>query len=468
MAIGALFARIGTSRHVRTWLLANLRYGYCGVSCAVAVAAFPFPLVGVICAVDSIHGLIYHRHRQGTQQTVSQEIRAGALIGMAIYKMVGKKEKLVQVAPTSFGQEGVLERADLQRMLRDLPDVLEERLLIISEEFGNWQDSNRRIDLLALDDKGRLVVVELKRGDTGAHMDLQAIRYAAMVANMTFQQIVDNYQDYLDKRVNEAVGTDEADDAEIRIREHLVMQEPDNHAVHTEVPRIILAAEDFSKELTTCVMWLNDSWLRNAGHEIKCVRLQPHRNGDDILVESSVVIPLPEASDYQTQLGQREREIRSEPSGKATTDQGAAAFKQSIGRASEKFQPGLQWLYDEAISMEQDKIVELSTYSNRKGDYIRLNLLVPGKEWFLVSFNNLLWNGKERGGEISFWPVEDDLALDSISKIDELVGETTSKSRLRHRRLSGKKYDWEAIMAAIRDAYREAKLLTVAEKSYED
>ena len=104
---------------------------------------------------------------------------------MAIYKMVGDKEKLDEVATTSFGQEGVLERADLQRMLRDQPDVLEKGLRIIAEEFGDWEDSNRRIDLLGLDANGRLVVIELKRGDTGSHMDLQAIRYAAMVANMT-------------------------------------------------------------------------------------------------------------------------------------------------------------------------------------------------------------------------------------------------------------------------------------------
>ena len=69
---------------------------------------------------------------------------------MAIYKMSGDKKELVEVAPTSFGEQGVLERADLQRLLRDKSDVLEEGLLIISEEFGNWEDSNRRIDLLGL------------------------------------------------------------------------------------------------------------------------------------------------------------------------------------------------------------------------------------------------------------------------------------------------------------------------------
>ena len=373
---------------------------------------------------------------------------------MAIYKMVGDKERLVEIDSTSFGQEGMLERADLQRILRDQPEVLEEGLLIISEEFGNWQDSNRRIDLLGLDAEGRLVVVELKRGDTGGHMDLQAIRYAAMVANMTYQQVVDTYQSYLEKRANEPSGTPvDEDAAETRLREHFPSNEQDDAAIHTQIPRMILASENFGKELTTCVMWLNDSWLREAGHEIKCVRLQPHRNGEDILIEASVVIPLPAASDYQTQLKKLEQETRLESFGKTQTYEGADAFKESIERASETFQPGLNSLYEAAIVMEQEKTVDLST--TRKGEYYTIDLKVPGTSQKLVSFMNVLrYQGKERGGEIAFDPAWGHLAPGSLPRIEELINATMSQ--LRFRRLSGKKYDWDSILATIREAYQEA------------
>ena len=230
---------------------------------------------------------------------------------MAIYKLVNGKGGLAEVDRTTFGEEGVLERADLQRILRDQPDVLEEGLLIIAEEFGDWEDSNRRIDLLGLDAKGHLVVVELKRGETGRHMELQALRHAAMVANMTYQQAVDTFQAYLNKRAGEDGRAQEEYDAESRIQEHIGIAEPDSEAVLTKVPRLILVSENFGKELTTCVMWLNESWLRDAGQEIKCISLQPHRNGEELLIETSVVIPLPEASDYQTRLGRREQEARA-------------------------------------------------------------------------------------------------------------------------------------------------------------
>lgn len=66
--------------------------------------------------------------------------------------------------------------------------------VVVSEEFGDWQDSRRRIDLLAIDQEANLVVIELKRTEDGGHMELQAIRYAAMVSTLTFEQVVRVYE----------------------------------------------------------------------------------------------------------------------------------------------------------------------------------------------------------------------------------------------------------------------------------
>ena len=380
---------------------------------------------------------------------------------MAIYKMVGDKERLDEVAETSFGQEGVLERDHLQKMLRDQPDVLEKGLLIIAEEFSDWEDSGRRIDLLGLDDGGRLVVIELKRGDTGSHMDLQAIRYAAMVANMTNEKAIETYQAYLDKRASEKGESEEADDAETRIREHLgTMGEAPG--INTETPRIILASENFGKEVTTCVMWLNESWSSAEGPEIKCIRLQPHRNGNEILIETSIVIPLPEASEYRIRLAQRKEEAREQrameqSSGKSREIPGGDAFKESISKAPEKFQEGLKRLYDRAIDLEKEKLAELATYINAKQDYIRLELRVPGESDPLVSFNNLLDRGG-RGGGISFWPNQEGIAPESLARMDDLIGKATSPTGVRHRMLSVRKTadSLKEILDAIGDVYREA------------
>ena len=77
---------------------------------------------------------------------------------------------------TSFGAAGLKERADLQRLLRDQVGVVAPDTLVIAEEFREWTESRRRIDLLAVDKAANLVVIELKRTEDGGHMELQAVR----------------------------------------------------------------------------------------------------------------------------------------------------------------------------------------------------------------------------------------------------------------------------------------------------
>src|SRR6476620_1912912 len=89
---------------------------------------------------------------------------------------------LSKVAGTTFKEEKILERTHLQAAVRDHIEVLGDDLLVVAEEFGEFEDTHRRIDLLCVDRSARLVVVELKRTEDGGHMELQVLRYAAMVS----------------------------------------------------------------------------------------------------------------------------------------------------------------------------------------------------------------------------------------------------------------------------------------------
>jgi len=103
---------------------------------------------------------------------------------MALYRF--DNEGINRVPRESFTQLRISERYQLQRVLRDHVDAVSEGTLVISEEFSDWEDSRRRIDLLGIDREGNLVVIELKRSEDGGHMDLQAVRYAAMVSALAF------------------------------------------------------------------------------------------------------------------------------------------------------------------------------------------------------------------------------------------------------------------------------------------
>jgi hypothetical protein len=187
----------------------------------------------------------------------------------------------------------------LQRLLRSNIDVISPDTLVISEEFGEWEDSRRRIDLLGLDRDANLVVIELKRTEDGGHMELQAIRYAAMVSTMTFEKVIDVFTVYL-RRLGKG------DDARAAILEFLGWDDADEDLFAQDV-RIVLASAEFSKELTTAVMWLNEHGL-----DIRCVRMQPYDDGGRLLVDVQQVIPLPEAAAYQVQVREKEQRGRQE------------------------------------------------------------------------------------------------------------------------------------------------------------
>ena len=218
---------------------------------------------------------------------------------MPLFEM--KPGELVAVPSSTFANEKILERADLQRLLRARIDAIADDVLIVAEEFGAFADARRRIDLLGIDREGQLVVFELKRTLDGGHLELQALRYAAMISTMTFDDLVGHYENYL-----ATVEPEAADEAQARLANWL--DDGDGTVISRHV-RIMLVSAGFDREITTTVLWLTDLY----GLDIRCVRLTPYRVGDRLLLDVQQVIPLPEASELTIQLQRKatqERAIR--------------------------------------------------------------------------------------------------------------------------------------------------------------
>jgi hypothetical protein len=193
-----------------------------------------------------------------------------------------------EVRPVTLGELRLHERYDLQEWVLRVPTILGEELLVITSEFSGFDRTAERLDVLALDKRGVLTVVELKRSAVGTAAELQALRYAAYCSTLSFGDVVELLAVFESRRTGAAVSVA---DAERRIR--AFVDEPD-FAVITDKPRIILSAEEFPPELTATVLW-----LRSFGVEISCVRLRPYHVEGQLLLDSSVLIPLPEARAYQ-------------------------------------------------------------------------------------------------------------------------------------------------------------------------
>lgn len=212
---------------------------------------------------------------------------------MTLYKLL-TDDKLEKINSSAFTSNQILEQ-NLQKIILQRPEILGEELLIISEEYCSWQDSKKRIDLLAIDQDGNLVVIEIKR-DNGFHMDLQAIRYAGMLSQMNYDNIVETYQVFLDKHF------DQPKNAKDEIQKFLAQFNEDITEFGVDI-RIILVSNEFSKEITAVSLW-----LRTKDINIKCVKLEHYRDSitQATYIDSDVIIPLKEAEDYLISIKRKE------------------------------------------------------------------------------------------------------------------------------------------------------------------
>ena len=207
---------------------------------------------------------------------------------------------LSKVEETTFSIEEMHEREDLQAALKKNISTISDDLLVISEEFSEWSHGQRRIDLLAIDKQANIVVIELKRTDSGNYMELQAIRYAAMISQLTWKDTIEIFGKYL-----EAEYPGENRNAGKELLNFLDWMEPREDDFGAET-HILLVSANFSDELTTSVLWLND-----MGLNIRCIQISPHQFEGKVLINVQQIIPIPEAEDYQVRVKRKGEEKKT-------------------------------------------------------------------------------------------------------------------------------------------------------------
>jgi len=125
----------------------------------------------------------------------TDESRSVSRPNVRLFELPGESGEAspVSISLRSFQELGILELQHLERWISSTPDVLGEPLLIITNQFAGFDRTRERSDILALDSRGNLVVVELKRDESGSRQDLQALRYAAYSSTLTLDDLLDIY-----------------------------------------------------------------------------------------------------------------------------------------------------------------------------------------------------------------------------------------------------------------------------------
>ena len=218
-----------------------------------------------------------------------------------MYIVDTNSKRLIKAQKCTFKSLNLKERQDLQEWIANDPSSLGEDLLIIQKEFAGFADTKERLDLLALDKNGNLVVIENKLDDSGKDVTWQALKYASYCSSLNKQDIINIYQAYLGSRGNaveslcEFYDGREIDDIELN--------------KGTTGQRVFLVAANFHKEVTSTVLWLQNFNLR-----ITCFKVTPYTYKGQLFVDFDQIIPIKDAEDYiikiaNKKMGEEEAEV---------------------------------------------------------------------------------------------------------------------------------------------------------------
>ena len=221
--------------------------------------------------------------------------------GALMYLIDDINNRISKIDKKTFSELKIREREHLQEWIANEPTSLGEELLIIQKEFDGFSETKERLDLLALDLKGNLVVIENKLDDSGRDVTWQALKYVSYCSSLSKEEIRQIYQEYLNK-------TGETKTAQEMLSEFYGEVEYDELVLNKGLSqRIILVASNFRKEVTSTVMW-----LMNYNIRIQCFKVTPYKLENQTLLNIEQIIPVKDAEEYvikmaeKTQLDEKE------------------------------------------------------------------------------------------------------------------------------------------------------------------
>lgn len=200
--------------------------------------------------------------------------------------LINKEEnKISRLEQKTFSELKFKEREHLQEWIAKNPSTLGEELLIIQKEFSGFSETRERLDLLAIDKQGNLVIIENKLDDSGRDVTWQSIKYASYCSSLTKHEILRIYQEFIGIEGN----------AEERISDFFDGKDFDeiilNQGLNSQ--RLILIAANFRKEVTSSVLWLMNFKMR-----IQCFKVTPFALNSQLFLNVEQILPTKDTEDF--------------------------------------------------------------------------------------------------------------------------------------------------------------------------
>ena len=252
-----------------------------------------------------------------------------------MYKINRQDNKIETLWKHSFRDLEFTEREHLQEWIAKEPTCFGEELLIIQKEFAGFSDTRERLDLLALDKEGALVIIENKLDDSGKDVTGQALKYASYCSNFSKEYIRDIYQEYLNKQGSK----DKAEEKLSKFFKGTDYEDMElNEGVVTQ--RIILVAAKFSMEVTSTVLW-----LLNFNVHLQCFCVTPYSKGkcysegDELFLNFEKIIPPQDVEEWM--IGMKKKEQANMEAKKKGQDIRKEFWAELLGRMNDQYQSNL-------------------------------------------------------------------------------------------------------------------------------
>jgi len=210
-----------------------------------------------------------------------------------MYLINRELNRVSKIKEMTFSELGFKERENLQEWLANEPMIFGEKLLIIQKEFDGFSDTKERLDLLAMDTDGNLVIIENKLDDSGRDVTWQALKYASYCSSLAKEEIREIFQGYLNNMGNGELAEDLLCDFFMKDYDNIILNKGTSQ-------RIILVAAKFRKEVTSTVLWLMNFNLR-----IQCFKVTPYQKDSDLIMDIEQIIPIKDTEDYVIKMAEK-------------------------------------------------------------------------------------------------------------------------------------------------------------------
>jgi hypothetical protein len=220
----------------------------------------------------------------------------GAMAEELLFTVAGSTAN--RATPITLAEAGLRERQDLQEWVLEHPEILGPDVMVVTFEFDQWWSASGsqpldRLDVLGLDDTGRLVVCELKRDRAPDSIEMQAIKYAAMASRFTLDTLASQHARFLGHR-----GTPSTEEEAL---DRLTGHADELSGETIAQPRIVLVASEFPPVVSATVVWLTE-----MGLDMTLVQYRAYRTDTQILLSVSQLYPVPDVEDFTVSPRQAE------------------------------------------------------------------------------------------------------------------------------------------------------------------